>query len=67
MTTFIIAQLLLGLPGAVASYYILLLFPDMPLMFIAISHVVQSVLIIVTSMVFGPIVQKWLGIGDKMS
>ena len=68
MTTFIIAQLLLGLPGAVATYLILWYLPEMPLLPAVLAiHVVQSVLIILTSVVFGPAVQKLLGISDKMS
>lgn len=67
MSTFILAQIILGLPGAVVSLLILILIPDMPLLFIAISHVVQSVLIIYISISFGPAIMKWLGISDKTS
>lgn len=68
MITFILAQIILGLPGAVATYLILWYLPEMPLLAAVVAiHIVQSVLIIIASIIAGPWVQKWLGIGDKMS
>lgn len=66
MEKFILAQLILSVPGAIATYFILLCVPDDPLLFIIISTIIQAVFLICTSILFGNAVQQLVGI-DKMA
>ena len=68
MEKFILAQLILSLPGAVATYLLVLLMPDRPVLFIVISTIAQAVFLILVSMAFGQAIQRLVGINpDKLT